>query len=66
LIKEVKDGFNKEMINIINTFVGQASISVENYRLLNEAIKNERYKEELKIAQRVQRSLLPTELHHDD
>lgn len=66
LLKEVKDGFNKEMINIISTFVGQACISVENHRLLNEALKNERYKEELLIAQRVQRSLLPSELHHDD
>jgi sigma-B regulation protein RsbU (phosphoserine phosphatase) len=66
LVKEVKDGFNKEMVNIISTFVGQACISVENYRLLNEAIKNERYKEELKIAQRVQRSLLPDKLHHDE
>jgi serine phosphatase RsbU (regulator of sigma subunit) len=66
LTKEVKDGFNKEMINIISTFVGQACISVENSRLLNEAIKNERYKEELKIAQQVQRSLLPSELNHDD
>ncbi|MFD2200008.1 GAF domain-containing SpoIIE family protein phosphatase [Shivajiella indica] len=66
LVKEVKDGFNKEMVNIISTFVGQACISVENYRLLNEAIKNERYKEELKIAQRVQRSLLPDTLHHDE
>jgi serine phosphatase RsbU (regulator of sigma subunit) len=65
LLKEVKDGFNKEMINIISTFVGQASISVENHRLLNEAIKNERYKEELEIAQRVQRSLLPSKLHHN-
>src|SRR5690606_37286955 len=59
------DGFNKEMINIISTFVGQACISVENHRLLNEAIKNERYKEELEIAQRVQRSLLPSSLHHN-
>lgn len=66
LLKEVRDGFNKEMINIISTFVGQACISVENYRLLNEAIKTERYKEELKIAQRVQRSLLPEKLHHDE
>lgn len=65
LLKEVKDGFNKEMINIISTFAGQASISVENYRLLNEAIKNERYKEELEIAKRVQRSLLPSTLHHN-
>ncbi|GAB4107624.1 hypothetical protein GCM10028791_00700 [Echinicola sediminis] len=66
LLKEVKNGFNKEMLNIMVTFVGQASISVENHRLLNEAIRNERYKEELKIAQRVQRSLLPSTLHHDD
>ncbi|MGY6741863.1 MAG: SpoIIE family protein phosphatase [Cecembia sp.] len=66
LAKEVKDGFNKEMVNIISTFVGQACISVENYRLLNEAIKNERYKEELEIAQRVQESLLPEKLHHDE
>jgi len=66
LVKEVKDGFNKEMINIIATFVGQASISVENHKLLNEAIKNERYKEELEIAQRVQRSLLPAILHSND
>src|SRR5690606_32761359 len=65
LFKEVKDGFNKEMINIISTFVGQACISVENHRLLKEAIKNERYKEEREIAQRVQRSLLPSTLHHN-
>jgi phosphoserine phosphatase RsbU/P len=66
LVKEVKDGFNKEMINIISTFVGQACISVENHRLLNEAIQTERYKEELKIAQRVQMSLLPSELHQNE
>ena len=66
LVKEVKEGFNKEMLSIISTFVGQACISVENYRLLNEAIKNERYKEELEIAQRVQESLLPDILHHDE
>jgi len=66
LLKEVKEGFNKEMVNILQTFVGQACISVENYRLLNEALQNERYKEELKIAQRVQRSLLPSVLHHDE
>lgn len=66
LIKEVKDGFNNEMINIISTFVSQACISVENHRLLNQAILNERYQEELKIAQRVQKALLPTKLDHND
>lgn len=66
LCKEVRDGFNKEMINIISTFVRQACIAVENHRLLNQAILNERYQEELKIAQRVQKALLPTRLDHPD
>lgn len=64
LIKEVKEGFNKEMISIIGTFARQACISVENHRLLNQAIENERYQEELKIAQRVQKALLPLHLDH--
>lgn len=59
LLKEVEDGFNKEMVDIVNTFGSQASISIENFRLLSVALDNERYKEELKIAKRVQRSLLP-------
>ena len=66
LCKEVRDGFNKEMVNIISTFVRQACIAVENHRLLNQAILNERYQEELKIAQRVQKALLPTKLDHPD
>ncbi|GAA5032492.1 sigma factor sigB regulation protein rsbU [Marivirga lumbricoides] len=66
LLKDVEDGFNKEMIDIINSFVSQACISIENFELLSEALKNERYKEELKIAMRVQKSLLPQELINDD
>ena len=66
LLSEVSDGFNKEMINIINTFASQASISIENFRLMGEAISNERYKEELDIAKRVQRALLPEKLDHDE
>lgn len=65
LCKEVRDGFNKEMLNIISTFGRQACIAVENHRLLNQAILNERYQEELKIAQRVQKSLLPAKLDHN-
>ena len=62
LLKEVADGFDRETTNIIKTFLSQAEVSVENYRLLNQAIVNERYKEELKIAQKVQSSLLPDKL----
>jgi sigma-B regulation protein RsbU (phosphoserine phosphatase) len=63
LLKDVNDGFSSDMIEILRTFINQASISIENYRLMEEAIINERYKEELKIAKRVQDSLLPKNLN---
>lgn len=66
LVKDVNEGFNKEIIEILRTFINQASISIENYRLMEEAIINERYKEELKIAKRVQDSLLPKHLCAND
>jgi phosphoserine phosphatase RsbU/P len=65
LLKEVGEAFNKEMRDIISTFVTQACISIENYRLLSEAIVNERYKEELSIAKKVQLSLLPQKLDYN-
>jgi phosphoserine phosphatase RsbU/P len=67
LLKELPDGFTKEMTRIVSSFANQAGISIENFRLLEEAFQNERYKEELKIAKTVQKSLLPNRLeqHHD-
>ncbi len=62
MLNEVSDAFNSEMINIITTFVNQASISLENLALIKESLENERYKEQLKIAKNVQKSLLPNEL----
>jgi phosphoserine phosphatase RsbU/P len=67
LLKELADGFNKEMTKIVSTFANQAGISIENFRLMEEALQNERYKEELKIAKTVQKSLLPDVLEgHSD
>ena len=66
LLKEVADGFNNDVINIVNTFGNQAAVSIENYRLLQSAIENERYQEELKIAKRVHESLLPSTLESND
>ena len=65
LVKELPEGFNREMTKIISTFSNQAGISIENFRLMEEALQNERYKEELKIAKMVQKSLLPTILEQD-
>lgn len=66
LLNEVSEAFNREMVNIITTFVNQASISLENLSLIKESIENERYKEQLKIAKNVQKSLLPRELINND
>ncbi len=66
LLQEVGDAFNREMVDIISTFVNQAGISLENFHLLKEAIETERYKEELKIAKSVQKSLLPSEMQHNE
>ncbi len=65
LLKELPDGFNREMTKIVATFSNQAGISIENFRLMEEALQNERYKEELKIAKTVQKSLLPEVLEKD-
>lgn len=65
LLKELPDSFNKEMTRIVSTFSNQAGISIENFRLMEEALQNERYKEELKIAKAVQKSLLPAVLEQD-
>jgi phosphoserine phosphatase RsbU/P len=59
LLKEINDGFNHEMISVIRTFVDQASISIENHRLFEAVLENERYIKELNIARNVQKSLLP-------
>ena len=65
LLKELSDGFNREMKQIAATFANQAGISIENFRLMEEVLQSERYKEELKIARRVQKSLLPPQLEQD-
>lgn len=65
LMKEMPEGFNKETTRIVSAFSNQAGISIENFRLMEEALQNERYKEELKIAKMVQKSLLPQQLEHD-
>lgn len=66
LLNEVAESFNNEMINIINTFASQASVAIENFRLMGKAIENERYQEELNIAKNVQRALLPELLDHNE
>ena len=62
LLKKEKEGFEKENTEIVNTFAQLASIAIENSRLIERALENERYQEALNIAKQVQQNLLPKEL----
>ncbi len=66
LLKRSKEGFEEEKKELIQTFVRQASLAIDNYRLLRKTIDAERFKEEIKIAQRIQKSLLPGHLRLND
>jgi len=59
LLKYMREGFERDINNILRTYTQQAAISLENMSLLSEAIEKERYLEEIKISKRVQQGLLP-------
>jgi serine phosphatase RsbU (regulator of sigma subunit) len=59
LLKEEKDGFDQENAETVNIFARLAGVAIQNFRLVSSALENERYKEALNIAKRVQQSLLP-------
>ncbi|OFY62836.1 MAG: hypothetical protein A3H98_09695 [Bacteroidetes bacterium RIFCSPLOWO2_02_FULL_36_8] len=59
LLKDISNGFEKEIIDLMTTFVIQATVSIENSRLIKKSIEFGLYEEELKIARNVQKGLLP-------
>jgi len=66
LLKKDKEGFDNENVEIVNTFAQLASIAIENARLVDKALENERYQEALNIAKDVQQNLLPKELINNE
>jgi serine phosphatase RsbU (regulator of sigma subunit) len=65
LLKEIENGFDRENVNTLRTFVNQTALTLENLHLLAESLQNERYKEELKIASEVQNNLIPKKFPSD-
>jgi sigma-B regulation protein RsbU (phosphoserine phosphatase) len=64
LLKDKVNAFDKEMVDMIITFMSQAAIAIQNSRLMGQALETERYREELKIAKQVQERLLPDVPHY--
>jgi serine phosphatase RsbU (regulator of sigma subunit) len=58
LLKKENNAFDNVVTNLISTYAAQASIALDNFRLISETVENERFKTELLTAKRVQQRLL--------
>jgi serine phosphatase RsbU (regulator of sigma subunit) len=57
--KESEYGFVKDDVDVISAFADQATVAVENSRLIKESIERERLLKEMMLAREMQRKLLP-------
>ncbi len=57
--KETSHGFFKDDVDVISAFADQATVAIENSRLIKTSIERERLIREMMLAQEMQRKLLP-------
>ncbi len=57
--KAAEYGFVKDDVELISTFADQATIAIDNSRLIKKSIERERLVREMTLAQEMQRKLLP-------
>ncbi len=60
--KTIEYGFFKDDIDVITTFADQATVAIENSRLIKKSIERERLMREMILAQEMQKKLLPQRL----
>ena len=60
--KDMAYGFDREDVDLISAFADQASIAIENSRLIEKSLERERLMREMLLAQDMQRKLLPQQL----
>jgi phosphoserine phosphatase RsbU/P len=60
--KSMEYGFDRDDVEILSTFADQATIAVENSRLIGKSLERERLMREMMLAQEMQRKLLPQAL----
>ena len=60
--KETPFGFFKDDVDVISAFADQATVAIENSRLINKSIERERLLREMMLAQEMQKRLLPQSL----
>ena len=60
--KEMAYGFDKDDVDVISAFADQATIAIENSRLIEKSLERERLMREMMLAQDMQKRLLPQKL----
>lgn len=60
--KAMEHGFDKDDIDVLSSFGDHVTIAIENARLIAQSIERERFQQELLVAQRMQKQLLPQSL----
>ena len=60
--KETAFGFFKDDVDVISAFADQATVAIENSRLISKSIERERLLREMMLAQEMQKRLLPQSL----
>jgi phosphoserine phosphatase RsbU/P len=65
LLSRRRNYFDNVLVSLVNMYANQASVALGNFRLVSEAVENERYQAELQTARQVQAKLLPKELVRD-
>ena len=60
--KDMEYGFDKEDVELISAFADQATIAIENSRLIEKSLERERLIREMMLAQDMPRKLLPQSL----
>ncbi len=57
--KETPHGFFKDDVEVMSAFADQATVAIENSRLIKKSLERERLVREMMLAQEMQRKLLP-------
>ncbi len=60
--KDMSFGFDRDDVEVITAFADQATIAIENSRLIEKSLERERLMREMILAQDMQRKLLPQKL----
>jgi serine phosphatase RsbU (regulator of sigma subunit) len=61
-MKDFQNSFEQDDIDVMTTFADHVGIAIENSRLIAKSIERERLHQEMMVAQRIQKRLLPQRL----